>query len=175
MKSQFDSPPSITFCDVFEQHTNALYLLALLLVADAEVAEQCFLSGLDSCLDGRIVPQECAYSWSKRAIIKSAIRLMAPAPEAQTSNQAEDANQSVASPLDRVRGLQPFDRFVFVMSVLESYPNRECAILLNCSVDDVVKARSRALLQIAKNKGLAPMVSVLPFHPQEIQAGPLCA
>ena len=175
MKSQFDSPLSINFCDVFEQHTNALYLLALLLVADAEVAEECFLSGLDSCLDGRTVPQERAYSWSKRAIIKSAIRLMAPAPEAQTTNEAEDANQRVASPVDHVRRLQPFDRFVFVMSVLESYPNRECAVLLNCSVEDVVKARNRALLQIAKNNSLAPTVSVLPFHPQEILADPLCA
>ncbi len=47
-----------------------------------------------------------------------------------------------------VLGLRPFDRFVFVMSVLEGYSDHDCAILLGCSRQDVLAAKTRALQQI---------------------------
>ena len=46
--------------------------------------------------------------------------------------------------------LPPFDRFVFVMSVLERYCDRECALLLGCSFADILPARIRALQQISR-------------------------
>src|SRR5258708_31900362 len=48
-----------------------------------------------------------------------------------------------------VQELPPFDRFVFVMSVLERYSARECALLLDCSPTDVLPARIRAFQQIS--------------------------
>ena len=44
--------------------------------------------------------------------------------------------------------LRPFDRFVFVMSVLEGYSDHDCSILLGCSRQDVLAAKTRALQQI---------------------------
>jgi hypothetical protein len=44
--------------------------------------------------------------------------------------------------------LAPFERFVFVISVLEHYSEHECSVLLGCSRRDVIAARIRALQQI---------------------------
>jgi len=41
--------------------------------------------------------------------------------------------------------LSQLERFVFVMSVLARYSDRECSILLNCTSQDVVDARLVAL------------------------------
>ena len=42
-----------------------------------------------------------------------------------------------------------FERFVFVMSVLEGHSEQECAILLGCSRRDVTIARVLALARLA--------------------------
>jgi len=47
--------------------------------------------------------------------------------------------------------LQPLDRFVFVMSVLEGYADRECSALLGCTPAEVVEARIRALQVIRRS------------------------
>lgn len=177
MKGQSDSPATFPFCEVFQQHTNGFYLLALLLTGDPDVAEQCFLAGLDSCLSGWALSKERAYYWSKRAIIKSAVRLMAPAPEGQaesTSMREEAEIPALPANLDSVLSLQAFDRFVFVMSVLERYSNRECAVLLNSGVQEVVTARSRAVLEIAKNNKSTPVYSALRYKPQQTVTDPVC-
>jgi hypothetical protein len=44
--------------------------------------------------------------------------------------------------------LRPFERFVYVMSVLERYSDQDCSVLLGCARRDVVAARSRALQQV---------------------------
>jgi hypothetical protein len=44
--------------------------------------------------------------------------------------------------------LPAFERFVFVMSVLEHYSDQECSLLLGCTRADVLAARTRALRQI---------------------------
>lgn len=45
--------------------------------------------------------------------------------------------------------LPVFERFVFVMSVLERYSEQDCALLLEATRGEVVEARSRALQAIA--------------------------
>lgn len=67
------------FCAVFIQQTDRLYSLALILTGDELRAEQCLLVALDSCA-GNLVFKESAVSWSSRAVIKTAIRSMSPAP-----------------------------------------------------------------------------------------------
>jgi hypothetical protein len=44
--------------------------------------------------------------------------------------------------------LEPFERFVYVMSVLERYSDLDCSALLGCARRDVIAARIRALQQI---------------------------
>src|SRR2546425_8686857 len=68
-------------------------------------------------------------------------------PEADGGRQrTQDHQATIAS----VLALEDFDRFVFVMSVLERYPDKECSDLLGCSEQDVREARMRALQQIAE-------------------------
>jgi DNA-directed RNA polymerase specialized sigma24 family protein len=52
--------------------------------------------------------------------------------------------------LKRIQELPAFGRFVFVMSVLEGYSDRDCALLLGCSCADVVDTRIRAFQQISR-------------------------
>lgn len=46
--------------------------------------------------------------------------------------------------------LDAFERFAFVMSALEGYSDRECSLLLGCTRDTLIEARSRALQQVAQ-------------------------
>src|SRR5262249_14459056 len=142
------------FCRIFEQDMDLLYWLALALTADAGKAEQCFFAGLDECIKGNAVFKQWARSWSRRVVIKSAIRLISPRPGAADSPTAIRQQEKPRSQAEVVRvgltKLPPFDRFVFVMSVLEGYADRDCAALLGCSLTDVDAARPRALQQISR-------------------------
>ena len=44
--------------------------------------------------------------------------------------------------------LRPFERFVYVMSVLERYYDHDCSVLLGCARQNVIAARTRAFQQI---------------------------
>jgi hypothetical protein len=68
----------IRFCNLFRQEMEGLYLLASLLTANPETAEQCFTSSLEECMEGIAVNDEWAHPWAKRVVIKNAIRLVAP-------------------------------------------------------------------------------------------------
>ena len=42
----------LDFCRIFSEEMNSLYLLALLLTADAGKAEQCFVAGIGDSVEG---------------------------------------------------------------------------------------------------------------------------
>ncbi len=142
------------FCRIFMEDMDGVYLLSLLLTADYEKAEQCFVVGLEDCVQGNPVFKEWVRSWSRRTIIKNAIRMISPVPNQVRStaeiisNQVEGASEANAA-IAAVFRLEPFERFVFVMAVLEGYSNQECAILLNCTRQDVITLRTRALQHLA--------------------------
>jgi len=57
--------------------------------------------------------------------------------------------EKVANPgIGNVLALEDFERLVFVMSVLKRYSDRDVAALLECSDDEVQKARIRAFGRI---------------------------
>jgi hypothetical protein len=138
---------------------GSLHLLSFLLTADHEKAEKCFVSGLDDCVEGNNVFREWARSWARRAIIQNAIRMLAPrredpagAPAPVDSadyglGQTSKANTAIANILK----LRDFERFVFVLSVLERYSDQDCSVLLGCSLQDVREARTRGLEQLAES------------------------
>src|SRR5271168_2839974 len=68
------------FCRIFQQEMDGFYQLSLLLTADREKAEQCFVSGLDDSVKGSLVFKEWAQSWARRAIIQSAVQIVRPRP-----------------------------------------------------------------------------------------------
>jgi DNA-directed RNA polymerase specialized sigma24 family protein len=50
--------------------------------------------------------------------------------------------------MDAVLRLEDFERFVFIMSVLEHYSEHDCALLLDCSAREIRGARTRALKEL---------------------------
>ena len=154
------TPPQ-DFCVIFKDDMDSLYSLALVLTGNHETAQQCFLAALDDCCTGSDVFPDWARSWSRRAVIKNAIRLLGPAL-AQVNGAPETTLKAVANEMDASARpylkLQTFDRFVFVISVLERYTPRECAALLGSSPREVEQAQARGLQRIAGDgRKLAPV------------------
>ena len=56
--------------------------------------------------------------------------------------------------IGRLLSLGDFDRFVFVMSVLERYSDQDCSILLRCARRDIVKARIHSMQRLVKVLGI---------------------
>jgi DNA-directed RNA polymerase specialized sigma24 family protein len=144
------------FQQIFDEDMRGLYMLSFLLTADREKAERCFVSGLEDAVDGNPVFKEWARSWARRAIIRNAVRIIEPLP-VEGSSHADSAPVNIKSTshsteqqaeIAVVLELEPFERFVYVMSILEHYRDQDCSVLLNCSRKEVVAARARALLQI---------------------------
>lgn len=150
------------FCRIFREDMNNLYRLSLLLTADSEMAEQSFVSGLDECSQTNRVFQDWAASWARRVIIQNAIRLLTPTP-ANTDSHHADLNAIRNKPgyrpapqprpeISAVLGLETFDRFVFVMTVLERYSDQDCALMLGSTRQEVIAARVHAMQQITRSE-----------------------
>ncbi len=150
------------FCRIFMEDMKGLYLLALILTADPAKAERCFVSGLDDCAAENQVFKEWARSWARRTIIRNAVRLVAPRPLSANgvsvppvSNGAQSASGETRSILQAeisvLFELGSFERFTFIMSVLEGYSDQDCALLLGCTRGAVIAARVRASQQIARD------------------------
>ena len=140
------------FQQIFTEDMVGLHRLAFLLTADQAKAEQCFVAGLDESIHGNPVFRQWARAWSKRAIIQNAIKTIAPvALQLAAGENVSDDNLPNGNPDNtaaKVAAWAPFERFVFVMAVLEGYSLRECSTLLACPVQDVIAAKSAALQKL---------------------------
>src|SRR6267378_2461648 len=79
------------FRKLFTEDMTGLYLLSLLLTANHEKAEQCFVAGVEDSVEGNPVFKEWARSWAKRAIIQNAVRVINPRP-AEGSGRSRPAS-----------------------------------------------------------------------------------
>lgn len=151
------------FCRIFESQMKPLYLLASLLTVDETLAEQCFVGGLHISQEGNHVFREWAESWARRAIILNAIRMLRPRQTAGQTQPAKDRSgwpeMTRRAELAQIMELPTFERFVFVMSVLEGYSDQECSLHLGCVRADVVAARGRALQQIGQSAQIVSIAS----------------
>ncbi len=113
------------FCEVFRRNTTQLYLLALLLTANHQEAQECFVGAMDKAFAERNVFRGWEESWSKRCLIQHAIGAIIFQPgrrETQRDVWLQDACEiRFPALLDGVTQLKPAERFVFVMTVLEGY------------------------------------------------------
>jgi len=144
------------FCRIYVEQMNGLYLLSLLLTADPQKAEQCFLSGFEESVSHNAVFKERAYLWARRSIILRAIQLLGPRPtDENESNEARPPIEKVPADVQAhpnlvgIVRLNSFERFVFIMSVLEVYSHQECSLLLGCFRRDVINARTAAIRSLA--------------------------
>src|SRR5215813_4918348 len=143
------------FCALFARHVDELYQLSFLLTADHKKAQACFLAGLEDSKKENHVFKDWARSWAKRTIIQKAIRRIRPRPfvisfplAITPSVAALRDNRDRHFEVDAVLALEDFERFAFVMSVLEHYSEHECSLLLGCSPRQIREAQSRALGQL---------------------------
>jgi DNA-directed RNA polymerase specialized sigma24 family protein len=140
------------FHRIFHEEKDSLYRLSFLLTADHEKAQQCFVSGLEGSVKGNPVFKEWARSWARRAIIQCAVRVINPRPMEEDAPSSFDSRSKTMAAEEAetaaILELRPFERFVYVISVLERYSDQDCSLLLGCARQDVIAARIRALQQI---------------------------
>jgi DNA-directed RNA polymerase specialized sigma24 family protein len=138
------------FRRIFSEEVDELHQLSFLLTGDREKAEQCFVSGLEDTVKGRSVFREWARSWARRAIIQCAVRVINPKPtegDLSTFDISRQTPPVEPEDMSAIIELRPFERFVYVMSVIERYSDQDCAVLLGCAQRDIVAARNRAFQQ----------------------------
>jgi hypothetical protein len=142
-------PTVADFLRAFNEEMHSLYLLSFLLTADHDKAEQCLVSAMGECVEGIGVFMDGACSWTRAAVLKHAIQMIKPVPEHMGQGSFITLKRSATpagnNPFAAILLLDAFERFVFVMSILEEQSDEECAILLRCSRRDVMMARLLAL------------------------------
>src|SRR5215470_5663811 len=142
---------------IFTEDMGSLYLLSLLLAGDRQRAEECFLAGVDESTKEKRVFKEWARSWARRAIIRSAIRLISPGKDSPrvtrilvSAESVDYVPSALKAEVCAILELAPLERFVFVMSVLERYSEHECSILLGCGRRAIAVARARAVRRLGR-------------------------
>jgi hypothetical protein len=147
------------FLKIFGEDMNGLYQLSLLLTGDHQKGERCFVAGIEDCAKENRVFAEWAGAWAKRVVVKNAIRELNPRRSHSNSSVLPTVfshNQQARGPtgqfaLEVVLCLPDFERFVFVLCVLEHYREHECALLLGCSASEVRDARTWAIEELASS------------------------
>jgi hypothetical protein len=144
------------FLKMFDEDMQGLYQLSFLLTRDHHMGERCFVAGMEDCAKENRVFREWAGTWAKRVIVQYAIREIQPRPNhshsfAPVPTAFSHKNGSREHfDVDAVLGLADFERFVFVLCVLERHQEHECALLLGCSASEVRQARTQAIEELAK-------------------------
>jgi uncharacterized membrane protein len=126
------------FCELFRSDAESLFQLAFVLTGNRTRAEESLLAALEDCFKAKVF-KPWARSWSRLALIERALKSTAHDPD----DQSEAGNGS--SELQAILQLKAFDRFVYVLNVLEKYSVKDCAILLKASKREVVESKLRAL------------------------------
>ena len=162
------------FCDVFKNDTKPLYLLAFLLTANHKESERCFVSTVEEAFKKQSVFKEWTRSWVRRTLIKNAIQIVLSASarngqkrDLWSAGQHETQRESE---IDTVTKLDPFERFVFVMSIVERHSTWDCALLLGCSMNQVAQARMNALRRLPDLAAPFPRRDGTPMRRREVTA-----
>jgi hypothetical protein len=138
--NQIEKPVEYTtsahFSKLFAEDMTRLYPLSSFLTANHGMAERCFVCGFGDCIQRNLVFQKCARSWSRRMIIHNAMRMMSPHPRSPQRPRPRYIWPPRLGPIrirdedivaDSVLSLGTFEQFVFVLFVLERYPDQNCS------------------------------------------------
>jgi hypothetical protein len=138
-------PPVTDFFRSFNEEMHSVYLLSFLLTADHDKAEQCLVFAVGECVEESGVLMDCM----RGAVLKHAIQMIMPAPDHIDCVSLISLKRSTMpaenNPFAAILSMDAFERFVFVMSILEGQSDEECANILRCSRRDVMIARVLAL------------------------------
>ncbi len=145
-------PEMMSYCKVFTDEMHSLYLLSLLLRNHGK-AEQCFIAAVSEDVDNGEAPAEWIRHSARWSIVRHAIRMIRPVPDIAQSAASVSLRGSALSAQNNtfagIFSLEAFERFVFVMSVLEGRSDGDCALLLRCSRREVTMARVLAIKRVA--------------------------
>ncbi len=157
-----DYAKDVDFCDIFRNDATPLYLLAFLLTTNHKESEQCFILTVEEAFKEQTVFKEWARSWVRRRLIENAIAIASPALRRSGEKGRHETPQECE--IGTVTNLDAFERFVFVMSILERYSNWDCSLLLGCTVNKVAEARMSALRRLPDLAALFPRGGGLPMR-----------
>jgi DNA-directed RNA polymerase specialized sigma24 family protein len=144
------------FYKILDEDLDRLYQLSFLLTGDQQKAEDCFVAGIEACADENRVFSEWARAWTIRVVVENAVRELTPRPTRSNSSSLpslrtrESTSPTGYFDADILLVLADFDRFVFVLRVLEGYPENECALLLGSSRSQVREACTNAIKKLAR-------------------------
>lgn len=151
------------FRKLFASDMEDLFCLAFLLTADAEKAELCLLLTMQECTATGSVFKWWLPVWTANALMRNGIRIVTGSPICPPRKISQNGAHSSTSRskkramnrLDEsavILQLSDFDRLVYVISLVEHYPTRDCAALLGRPPQEVVDARNRAVDRVAAFK-----------------------
>ena len=148
------------FRRLFEESSASLQQLSFLLTGDPERAHQCLVAGLEDCVKVNNVFRDWARNWAKRAIIQNAIRILQPhfvvtglpSLAIVPAGSGPAISREKLPTIDIILSLPDFERFVFVMSVVEHYSDRESSLLLGCTIGEIFGARVRVYSEILRTQ-----------------------
>ena len=135
--------------DIWLDEVTKLYLLSFLLTADKMMAEKCFSDAMDDYVASRgVTLTDWARGQGRTAVILHAIQTMRPTPKRVHSWSFVPGSRPLVAaahqPFSAITALSVFERFVFVIAVLEGYSAEECAAFLECGLRDVTATRDLA-------------------------------
>ena len=147
-ENQYATPED--FRRILNEDLNLLYQLSFLLTTDHQKAERCLVESIEDCANENGVFREFARPWTKRVVVVNAIHELKPRPIRSNSSLLPSIGNQWSDPTghftaDALQALADFDRFVFVLCVLERYRENDCALLLGCSASQVREAWTRAI------------------------------
>lgn len=146
-------PRAMRPADAWFDHLTDLYLLSFLLTADKVLAEQCFSDAMEDCAASFGALSDWASGPGKIAVIRRAVQAIRPVPKRVRSWSCVFGTKPLLSamhqPFSTITSLGAFERFVFVLSVLEGHADAVCAALLERELADIVESRDLAHRLIA--------------------------
>jgi hypothetical protein len=149
------------FVSLFERERGSLQRLALLLTANSEAAKRCLICAFRECIASSSVSKKWVLTWTRRIVIRNAISLIIcpggqsfikPSDNADNGSIAfsSDDSPGAIAGFESILDLPEFDRFVFIICVLERYSMLDCALLLGRSPRDINEARQRVGNQVGQ-------------------------
>jgi DNA-directed RNA polymerase specialized sigma24 family protein len=152
------------FVSLFERERASLRRLALLLTANSEAAKQCMMRAFRECIVSSSVSKEWVLTWTRRMVVRNAIRLVMGTEGQSFVNTDDNVNNGSMEfiPDDSLEeivevgsifDLPELDRFVFVLCFLERYSNHDCALLLGRSLREIIEAQQRVEKLVGEMSG----------------------
>ena len=147
------------FCEAFERDMKPFYLLTFLLTTNHKDTERCLEAVIEETFKENGVFKAWVRPWVKRCLIRKAIQIVFSRPSGNNEPQnlwwEELGESQLRNVIEAVIDLDTRERFAYVMSILEGYSAKDCSLLLDCTMESVVRLRVQASCRLAASD---------PFH-----------